>query len=65
VIRREVGDRAYIAASLIRLGFIALGQGDLAAARSFFEEGLPIGRELGDQRRIAECLEGLAAVARE
>jgi hypothetical protein len=42
---------------------LAVEQGDVARAVASFREGLAFAASLGDTVRIAECLEGLAAVA--
>ena len=44
-------------------GNLARNQGDYAAARALYEESLTLFRQLGDQRGIAESLEGMAGVA--
>src|SRR5205823_4155980 len=62
-IKRELGDKWSIAASLGNLGHVTYSQGDYAAARSLYEESLAIGRELGDKLGIAICLVGLGGVA--
>src|SRR5207237_4588528 len=51
-IRRELGDKQGIAASLSNLGNVAAERGDYATAHSLHEEGLAIRRELGDKRGI-------------
>jgi tetratricopeptide (TPR) repeat protein len=50
---------------LAEQGNVALKQGDLEAARSFYEERLAISRALGNQVHIAIALNGLGKVARE
>src|SRR4029453_18379222 len=55
-IRRQLGDRRGIAASLHNLGLVAHRQGDHAAARSLYEESLTTHRELGNQWGIAAPL---------
>lgn len=45
------------------LGFLAIYQGDYAAARKSFEEDLAEGRTANDKKRIAESLRGLGTVA--
>src|SRR5438105_4121141 len=64
-IRRELGDRPGIAASLNNLGLVAFEQGDYPAARALYEESLAIRRELGDRRGIALSLGNLGTVAFE
>jgi non-specific serine/threonine protein kinase len=51
------------AGALVRLGGMALYQGDHAAARAPIEESLAIYRTLGDAKGIARSLSGLATVA--
>jgi predicted ATPase/class 3 adenylate cyclase len=63
-IKRELCDRAGVAASLNNLGHVARLQGDYRAARALYEEGLAIGRELGDPRGLAFSLRGLGLIAR-
>ena len=43
---------------------VASRQGDFAAARTFYEEGLSIGRELADERAIGTILNSSAELAR-
>jgi predicted ATPase/DNA-binding SARP family transcriptional activator/Tfp pilus assembly protein PilF len=62
-LRRELGDRRGIAASLFNLGLVAYAQGDYAAAKSLYEESLAIRRELGDKAGIAASLFNLGLVA--
>jgi hypothetical protein len=52
-----------VASALIDLGKIAEQQSDYAVARSSYESGLAIARELGDKEYIAETLEGFAILA--
>jgi predicted ATPase/DNA-binding SARP family transcriptional activator len=61
-IRRELGDRAGIAASLRNLGLVAYSQGDYGVARALQEESLAIGRELGNRRGIAASLNCLGVL---
>ena len=49
-----VPDKPGIAYSLRGLGWAAHDQGDCAAARALYEEGVAIFRELGDQQGIAD-----------
>ena len=44
-------------------GELALNQGDYPAARTFYDEGLAIYRELGDKLGIATSIKGLGSVA--
>ena len=62
-IRRELGDRSGIAASLGNLGNVAVNQSDYAAAKALHEESLAIRRELGDRFGIAVRLNNLGNVA--
>jgi tetratricopeptide (TPR) repeat protein len=64
-IRREIGNRQGIAASLDNLGNVARVQGEYEAAWALYEECLAIFRELGDRRSIAGSLESLAHLATE
>jgi predicted ATPase len=52
------------AKALNAVGYLALWQGDYAAAQALHEEGLAIGRELGDRQGIAWSLNNLGLVAR-
>jgi predicted ATPase/DNA-binding winged helix-turn-helix (wHTH) protein/Tfp pilus assembly protein PilF len=61
-IRRELGDRSGIAASLSNLGNVAVNQGDHPAARALQEQSLAIRRELGDRFGIAASLNNLGGV---
>jgi len=63
VIRRELGDRPGIAASLGNLGNVALNQGDYPAATALQEQSLAIRRELGDRYGTATTLNNLGVVA--
>jgi tetratricopeptide (TPR) repeat protein len=49
----------------VAAGRLARHQGDWAAAHTFWSEALPIWRQWGEQRQIAELLEGLADLQRE
>ena len=62
---RELGDRAGVAWSLNYQGDVARDQGDSAAARTLYEQGLAIFRELGDRWGIAGTLADLGNLARE
>jgi predicted ATPase/class 3 adenylate cyclase len=64
LIKRELGDKRGMAASLNYLGHVARLQGDYAAARALYQETLAIGRELDDRRGMAFSLNGLGLVAR-
>jgi predicted ATPase/class 3 adenylate cyclase len=62
-IRRELGDRRGVAASLGNLGTVARAQGAIASARLLHEESLAIRRELGSRGSIARSLNNLGNVA--
>ncbi len=64
-IRRERGDRAGIAASLLGIGNLAYRQGDFAGAQALYEESLAIRRELGDRHGIAASLGNLGLAVYE
>jgi predicted ATPase len=49
--------------ALISAGTLARDQGELTAARAFFEEGLAIARQQGDRQGVAKALNGIAAIA--
>ncbi|HUS16519.1 MAG TPA: tetratricopeptide repeat protein [Chloroflexia bacterium] len=61
-LRRELGDRLGIAATLVGLMNVALDQGELPAARALMEESVGLRRELGDKRDIAWALQSLGSV---
>ena len=61
VLSRGLENEWYIADTLL-LGKIAAVQGDYAAARTWYEEGLTICLKIGDQMPIASSLEGLVGV---
>ena len=62
-IRRQLGDRRGMAASLGNLGQVTSEQGDFTSARALHEESLAIWRELWDQSGIAVSLNNLGNVA--
>jgi predicted ATPase/class 3 adenylate cyclase len=62
-IRRELGDRRGVAASLGNLGTVARTQGAIAYARVLHDESLAIRRELGSRGSIARSLNNLGNVA--
>ena len=64
-IRRQLGDRTGMAASLGNLGGVALDQSDYALAWALTEECLAISRELGHREFIEIALGNLASVARQ
>lgn len=51
------------AQALLKAGNLAWYQGDYGAARAWFEESLPLFRELDDRKGIANTLSGLSLVA--
>jgi tetratricopeptide (TPR) repeat protein len=61
--RRELGDKSGIAASLNNLGVIAYELTDFAAARALYGECVPILRELDARGTLATVLGNLAIVA--
>lgn len=52
-IARETGDAARVAAVLQPLAMVAIGLGDLAAARHHIEDAVAAARALGDPRQLA------------
>jgi len=64
-VKREMGDRQGIAASLNTLAVLALAQGDYAAAQRSYGESLQIERGLGNRQGITASLFGLGNVALE
>jgi hypothetical protein len=64
-IRRELGDRKGISASLNNLGNLAREQADFPSARALFEESLEIDRSLGDLRGVGISLSNLGGVAED
>lgn len=64
-IKRELGDRSGMAATLNNLGVVARYQGDHASGRALHEESLALYRELGDKWAIANVLNNLGTVARD
>ncbi len=63
-LRRKLGDRRGISASLNNLGNVALDQGDYIEARRFHEASLAIKRKLSDEWGISMSLNNLGLVAR-
>lgn len=64
-IRRELGDKKGIAASLNNLGNTAFFQGDNDIAREFHEASLAIKREIGDLSGVSISLNNLGNVAHQ
>ncbi len=63
MLRRELGDRQGIVASLNALGRIVSSQSDCEHAAALFRESLSLGISLGHRRGIVISLFGLAGVA--
>jgi predicted ATPase/class 3 adenylate cyclase/DNA-binding CsgD family transcriptional regulator len=64
-LRRELADERAIAATLHRLGMVAMARCDFPAARSLTEEALALFREQGNQTRITWALSQLAEIVCE
>jgi predicted ATPase/transcriptional regulator with XRE-family HTH domain/Tfp pilus assembly protein PilF len=62
-IRRHLGDEHGAVLTLHSLGELARVQGDLVQARAYYVEAVQIAARLVMRRQIADCLEGLAAIA--
>ncbi|HTD80181.1 MAG TPA: tetratricopeptide repeat protein, partial [Chloroflexota bacterium] len=60
---RAIGDEWGAANSLANLGQVMLAAQDPSAAGAAFREALQVRRALGDILHVAECFEGLAALA--
>jgi len=60
---RELGNREGVTLALDILGAIAVDEGDLAAARTYFAESLVYRRDLGARARLADSLERFATLA--
>jgi len=63
-LRRSVGDREQVAATVGNLGNVAFEQGEYASARILYEESLAIHRELANTRGCARMLNNLGVLAR-
>jgi len=61
---RELGVILEAASVLKNLGHVAQARGEGDLARALFAESLSVQKEQGNKQGIAECLAGLAAVAR-
>jgi non-specific serine/threonine protein kinase len=61
-IRRKLGDRKGISASLNNLGILAQWQGDFKKAKACYEECLKVEREFGDRAGIAGSLSNLGGL---
>jgi predicted ATPase/DNA-binding CsgD family transcriptional regulator len=64
-IRRELGDKHGIAASLNGLGIVAIEEGDYDRARQLHEESLAIRREIGDLAGQGHSIFNLARTSAE
>src|SRR5206468_3788189 len=62
---RDLGDQIGIALLLTDLGSVAQARGDIVRAAQLHSESLALSWKIGDKRRVAFCLEGLAAGARQ
>ena len=62
-LRRELGDKEGIAASLSNLGLVARQRGDPHRALALIKGGLELYWDLGNKLGVAACLERLAGVA--
>jgi predicted ATPase/class 3 adenylate cyclase len=62
-LQREIGDQEGMAGASLLLGWVALTQGDMAAARTRVEEGLTLYRKMEHREGIAEALALLGKVA--
>jgi predicted ATPase/DNA-binding XRE family transcriptional regulator len=59
---RALDEKIGVALTLHELGLVAHARGDMARAARCQRDGLDLAWRIGDQRRAAFCLEGLAAV---
>ena len=62
---REVGDKRFIAWSLLNLGRVASHQDDFSTAQTLLEESLSLFKELGEKRGIPYSLLNLGMMARK
>lgn len=62
-LRREIGDKVGISASLSNLGDTALAQWDYPAARVLYEESLKLAREMGYKMGTVYALNALGSLA--
>jgi hypothetical protein len=60
---RELGDQFGIALLLTDMGGVALARDDAGHAERLYAEALALSWKIGDKRRAAFCLEGLATAA--
>jgi predicted ATPase/DNA-binding CsgD family transcriptional regulator/transcriptional regulator with XRE-family HTH domain len=63
ILMRELGDRMYITKTLHTLGYLATRNGNLAQAKTWFNEGISLGQEIRSEKEIGKILSGLALVA--
>jgi tetratricopeptide (TPR) repeat protein len=63
-IAREIGDKDRVAADLVLLGMVSLGQEHRAEARGHLEGALAVARGLGNTRRLADALNSVAELDR-
>jgi len=63
-IARERADRDMVAALVLPLGGVALGQGRIEEARAYLEEAIALGIERGDPRYLVAARNGLAQLHR-
>jgi predicted ATPase/class 3 adenylate cyclase len=63
-IAQEIGDEWLSASITTTLALATLGQGDQAAARGYFDEGIVLSRKSGNKRELACALNGLAQLHR-
>jgi tetratricopeptide (TPR) repeat protein len=63
-LRRELGDRAGMAAALKDVGNLAFDTGDFDSARGHYEQALELWKEVDDKRGVAQALNNLGVVAR-
>ena len=61
--QRVVGNRAFLAYPLRRLGYLALEQNDLPSAGQYFLESLTFNREAGDMPGATASLTSMASLA--
>jgi len=63
-IAREIGDKGRVAAALVLLGAVSIGQQDLSSARRYLEESLSLARAAKDTPRLVDALNALAELHR-
>ena len=62
-LRREIGDKSGIGSTLISLGVLALGQGDISVAKALYEDAQALWLETGSKWGIALAQASLGEVA--